>query len=420
MTIFTRGFVAVLLVAGMVLSALSAAAGAATSEGAAETGGGDVLAAQVAAYQRAYPGLSQEQARKAALGQEDRKAIYEEAAKGGGKEFGGAWFDPREGVLHVAATTPAAAKRAEAAGKAKGVTVKAVAVKRNINQLERQAKAIREGKDELAQAARGQVGLDVTTNTVVVSVPAERRAELEAKGVPDGVVLVDDLNIQTEADACASRAGCDTLRAGLYIWRGSAGNNVCSLGFTGRDQYNRRYMLTSGHCSNGNNVTWGQGSRSVGYMYASANSGTLDAAIIPVTNSYFANHAGGELYLQGAADNSGAVQGVAPSVSYIWQGDTVCLAANIVNATGGNRCGVIGTNSDSAVRGMARVDGVDACPGDSGGGWYWLTSSSRRIAFGLHSRSDTGCNGDQGGNRSWFTPMPTVKDWAPWLTIETR
>jgi len=141
-----------------------------------------------------------------------------------------------------------------------------------------------------------------------------------------------------------------------------------------------------------------------------------DASIIQVTNPWFGSDQGGEIY------NTVYVNGVAPTLSYMQAGETVCLSANITNPTSSdNLCGVIGTTSDGAKRGMVRVDGVDACPGDSGGGWYWLTSTGRRIAYGLHSRSDDGCHGDQRGTRSWFSPLPTVRtNWVPWLDVETR
>jgi len=160
---------------------------------------------------------------------------------------------------------------------------------------------------------------------------------------------------------------------------------------------------------------------SIGPMDSSRNSGAIDASIIRVTNSWFTGDLGGEIYLEGDSDRSVDVDSVAPTLSYIWAGDTVCLSANYTSPNGPNYCGVVGTNSDAAVRGMVRVDGLDACPGDSGGGWYWLTSSGTRVAYGLHSRSDTGCHGDQGGSRSWFSAMPTVKSgFTPSLNVEIR
>jgi hypothetical protein len=112
---------------------------------------------------------------------------------------------------------------------------------------------------------------------------------------------------------------------------------------------------------------------------------------------------------------------VAPNLAYIWTGDVVCLAANFTQPNGANLCGVVGSAMDPSVRGMVRVDGLDGCPGDSGGGWYWLTNSGRRIAYGLHSRSDTGCHGDQGGSHSWFSALPLVKVFfTPGLNVELR
>ena len=59
------------------------------------------------------------------------------------------------------------------------------------------------------------------------------------------------------------------------------------------------------------------------------------------------------------------MKGVAPTVGYMVAGETICLSANYVQpAVNGNPCGVLDTNSDAAVRGMARVDGLDACDRD--------------------------------------------------------
>jgi len=373
-----------------------------------------VLDSQIAAYRNAYPGIAEEQARLSAEQQDERKLVYEELLKDGGRGFGGAWYEPTTGVLHVNVTNGGAERRAQDAARSQGVTVETHRVQRSEADLASRAERVRKGNDKLAKAAKGQVGYDVTTNTVVVAVPADQLAELEADGVPEGVTVVADPQIVTEEDyGCTSRTACDyTIRAGSALWRSSTGNDVCSVGFTGRDSWNRRYTLTAGHCSNGNNVTWGTGTAAIGPMYASADSGALDAAIIQVTNPWFTSDAGGEIY------QTLSVNYVAPTLSYITAGETVCLSANFTDPAGGNRCGVVGTNSDPAMRGMVRVNGLDACGGDSGGGWYWLASSTYRVAYGLHSRSDTGCN--VSGGRSWFTAVPTVKSWAPWLAIETR
>lgn len=98
----------------------------------------------------------------------------------------------------------------------------------------------------------------------------------------------------------------------------------------------------------------------------------------------------------------------------------MCLAANFQDPTGTRFCGVIGSNSDAAVRGMVRVDNEDACSGDSGGTWYDL-SGNTRTGYGVHSRSDAGCHGDAGGSQSWFSALPTIKSgFAPGYDVETR
>jgi streptogrisin C len=237
------------------------------------------------------------------------------------------------------------------------------------------------------------------------------------------VTLVPQKAYRIQQDAgCTSRAACDwTIRAGSMIWPGSAGSNNCSVGFTARNSANKRFTYTAGHCSSGAGVTWGTGLQTIGKMGAAVNGGSLDAAIISVDNPWFAWDHGGEIYNEFFPNRSVAVNAVAPSLSYIWSGDLVCLAANFTQPNGFNFCGVVGTNSDSSVRGMVRVDGFDACGGDSGGGWYWLTPSGRRIAYGLHSRSDTGCHGSSGGSHSWFSPLPTIKSlFTPALSVETR
>ena len=176
----------------------------------------------------------------------------------------------------------------------------------------------------------------------------------------------------------------------------------------------------AGHCSSGATL-WGTGNQSIGTLSSSRNTGAVDAAIIPVTNPWFKFDSGGEIYNEFFPNRSVAVNSVAPTLSFIWSGDLVCLAANFTSPNGPNFCGVVGTNSDSSVRGMVRVDGFDACGGDSGGGWYWLTSTGRRYAYGIHSRSNTGCHGSEGGSQSWFSALPTVKStFTPTLNVETR
>ncbi|MEN3361105.1 MAG: streptogrisin [Mycobacteriales bacterium] len=411
------------------LAALAIATPAATAAPTRQPGAdrGPALSAAAQAYRTVYPQLSAAQARAAAAGQEARKSLYTAL---GETTFGGAWFDPPTGQLHILATTPAARDRATVLGHRLGLSVQVHPARYSFAALQRQADALRAGGDELSRAARGHVGIDVAGNRVLVAVPATRLGALgraataAATGAqrPGSVALVADPGRRTQLDAgCTSRTACDvTVRAGSVLWTGSPGSNVCSVGFTARDAGNQRYVYTAGHCSGGNGVTWGTGGIAIGPMWSSVQSGALDASIIKVTNSWFRYDAGGQIYNEYTANRSVPLTAVAPTVGFIWAGDAVCLAANFPAPNGPNYCGVVGTNSDPAVGGMVRVDGLDGCPGDSGGGWYWLTSAGNRYGYGLHSRSDVGCHGSQGGSHSWFSPLPTIKaGFTPNLTVET-
>jgi streptogrisin C len=406
-------------VVGLAAAALATAAGPAS---AADDARGKQLEAGIEAYQTAYPKISLEAAQQAAKQQDERKELYGVLSKGGEQTFGGATFDPVSGVLKVFATDREVAGVASETGKQLGLNVETSLVERSFADLDRQAAEVRARKDALGSYARSYGGIEVANNRFVVAVSPAQRATVEEAAKEAGVTLIDRHTPKTEYDAgCTSRSACDwTIRAGSMIWTPSAGNNNCSVGFTARNSANARFTYTAGHCSSGATL-WGTGNQSIGTLSSSRNSGPVDASIIPVTNPWFKFDSGGEIYNEFFPNRSVAVNAVAPSLSFIWSGDLVCLAANFTSANGPNFCGVVGTNSDSSVRGMVRVDGLDACPGDSGGGWYWLTSTGRRYAYGIHSRSDTGCHGSGGGSHSWFSALPTVKStFTPSLNVETR
>jgi streptogrisin C len=403
--------------------AAAAAFGTLSASAVANDLGNNPIEAGTDAYLAAYPQLSKGQARAAASKSDARRAVYD-AAAADAATFGGAWFDPATDTVHIAATTDAATGEAAAVGRRNGLTVATHRVSRSAAALEAQAAELRAGKGEIGRAAQGKVGVDVKSNQVVAAVSASRRAALGQAAAADGVKLVEDQNIPVEADAgCTSRAACDwTIRAGSIMWRTNTSTPWCSVGFTARNSSNQRFVYTAGHCSTGNNVTWGTGALSIGPMWSSLDSGAIDASIIRVTNSWFTGDLGGEIYISGAISGTAPVKGVAPTVGYMVAGETICLSANFTQPTvSGNSCGILGTNSDASVRGMARVDGLDACGGDSGGGWYWLSSSGNRYAYGIHSRSDSGCHGSAGGNRSWYTAIANAKNgFQPSLNVEVR
>jgi streptogrisin C len=407
-----------------VLTGAGAASGAGGS-GAAVTGkpdltisaaptDGDAVAAISLAYRTVYPQLSARQAEQLALQNDARRALYDKlTSPDSAGTFGGAWFDPVANTVHVNATTSSALSAAASSATSLGLKVRTHRVINSYAGLEAQAAALRSAKTQTGAAALGNVGIDVRHNTVVANVPAEILAQAQAAAGPGVTVAAQQPQNIEEDLGCTARNACDwTIRAGSMLWRTNVGNNVCSVGFTARNSANVRYVYTAGHCSSGAGVTWGTGTQAIGPMGGSINSGAVDGAVIRVTNPWFTGDAGGEIY------QTLHVNGVAPTLSYLVAGETVCLSANYTNPTGPNYCGVIATTSDPAVRGMVKVNGLDACGGDSGGGWYWLSSSGSRIAYGIHSRSVTGCH--VSGGTSWFSAVPTVKAaLAPSLNIET-
>ncbi|MEA2311307.1 MAG: streptogrisin [Solirubrobacteraceae bacterium] len=388
-------------------------------------GQGSPQEAAMLAYQKAFPKITADAATLAASQQDQRKELYYElAGKEGGRHFGGAYYDPMANVLHVAATDQESADMAAKAGEGLGLRVDAFLVAHSFGELEKQAAAVRARTDDLGKIARSHTGIDVRSNSVQVAVTTAQRALVEGAAKDAGVSLVALQSLRVENDSgCTSRSACDwTIRAGSMIWDSSLGNaNNCSVGFTARNASNVRFTYTAGHCSSGAGIGWGTGGQPIGPMGSSRNTGPVDVSIISVTNPWFQFDHGGEIYNEFFPNRTVPVKGVAPTLSFIWSGDVVCLAANFTSPNGPNFCGVVGTSSDPSERGMVRVDGLDACPGDSGGGWYWLTNAGTRIAYGIHSRSDTGCHGSGGGRRSWFSALPTVKStFTPSLNVETR
>ena len=380
---------------------------------------GTPLHAAADAYRAVYPQMSPAAAELAAADQSSRKALYDSIPH---ERFGGAWYDPPSNTVHVAATTAETADAARRRARELGLRIETTLVPRSFAELERQAQALRGGAGALGAAAKGQVGIDVETNRVVVAVPPAQRASLTAGGVPAGVKVVDDPGIVAQPDVCNARDNCDTgVRAGAMLWRTNVGNEVCSVGFTGRNIINDvRWTITAGHCSNGFLVDWGTVGETIGPLFATMDAGSVDASAILINNPRYTNDLGGRIYRDAAFGGIVDVDAVVPTLADIVAGDTVCLAANFTDVNGPNLCGVIGTNSDPAVRGMARVDGVDGCGGDSGGGWYSL-SGSTRTAYGFHSRSDVGCHGAPATADSWFSPWPTVQSaLLPGVDIEIR
>ncbi|WBB81695.1 hypothetical protein O7606_10190 [Micromonospora sp. WMMD882] len=388
------------VVLALIASTLSAPAYAA--DPVAADSGQDEIQAAILAYRTVYPTISDGAARLAASQQDARKQLHEQLAKEP-QTYGGGHFDPLSGVTHVALTDQASADRAATVGRSLGLTVQARVVERSYDELERLADTVRAGADQLAVLAKGRVGVEVESNKVTVALTAQEEASLPKGAVPSWATIVPASVDEVEEDVCTSRANCnDNLRSGLVIRRSGGG---CSLGFTARSSTGTRWALTSGHCGGGSVTNWSTAGTPIGPMHPvnALNSGAVDAGAIQVTNAGYAADTLGRIAI--SASTWVPVKGRAHTMSFIWVGDVVCVSARYAApATFGNPCGVITKTSDASQRGLVRYEGYDPCPGDSGGGVYWLPSSGKRYAFGLHSRSVSGCNVRPG--KAWFSALP--------------
>jgi streptogrisin C len=398
--------VTALLAVSTLMSPAQAAPGLAPAAGAWDLGpGSDPLRTMAQAYLASYPGLTPEAAHAAARAQAAAGLALKTELADRWDRFGGGWFDPRTASYHLAVTDPATGRALVATGAEHGVTVHTPLVARSLDQLEAEVTALQAGTSRLSRAAAGRVGLDVATNRVLVAVPAGQVATL-ARQAPAGVTVIPATDVDVEPDACTSRADCDDLLASGLVIRNDLGLPVCSLGWTARyTAANRRLALTAGHCTTGFPQAWSVGDttvRPIGTVLARLDFGRVDVGYIEVTNPFYTGDTFGRIYF-GPPDVMVPNQG---QRFFTLIGDVTCLSARFTDpAATGNPCGVVLSNNDPNVRNLVRIDGYDACPGDSGGGWYWLNGNAgnARVAVALHSRSADGCNSSLGV--SWASPI---------------
>lgn len=397
----------------VVLAAALAAVPAGGPAAAAETGPAmdtdqDPIATAVQAYRRVYPQMSVNAARLAAAQQGLRKELHDRLVREP-STYGGSYFDAPSGVAHVTLTTAAAAERY---GRELGLTVRAHVVARSFVELWGLAESLRAGTGELGAVAKGQVGVDVAGNKVTVALTDQQKAGLSPGAVPPWAKIVPASTLQTELDVCTNRATCDTdLRAGISITRSGVG---CSLGFMARSTV--RWALTAGHCADpAGTSTWSTNGSQIGSLSTvnALDAGAVDAGAIQVTDPTYAADTVGRIYL--SSTSWVGVDGWADTMSAITAGAVVCISARYqAPATFGNPCAVVTNPSDPTNRGLVRYEGYDPCGGDSGGGVYWYYTTSppdvtpvtkARYAFGLHSRSTTGCN-VTASPVAWFSALP--------------
>ena len=221
-------------------------------------------------------------------------------------------------------------------------------------------------------------GVDVASNTVLVTMPAGRGAAFVAKARTFGAAVRVERRpaVQTEA-----------FYGGQAILHGGS---RCSAGFNTRSGSGRNYLLTAGHCTNLGGTWTTSGGQTIGPVAASSFPGN-DFGAIRISNPASLDPRGGVL-------NNGAFQDIT-GASRVMVNSTACKTGS----TTGTTCGRVQAYSvtvryaQGTVSGLTRTS-ICTQPGDSGGAMF-----AGSQAQGITSGGTVGsCS--QSGFQSFFQP----------------
>jgi streptogrisin D len=283
-----------------------------------------------------------------------------------GAQGAGAYLDA-SGRLTVNVLSAGAAAQVRAAGATPRL------VTRSLAGLERVKAAL----DAAGAPVGASWGVDVPSNTVLVSVPAGAGAGFVARARSFGaaVRVQHTRAVHTQA-----------FYGGQAILHGGS---RCSAGFNTRSGSGRNYVLTAGHCANLGGTWTTSGGQTIGPVAASSFPGN-DFGAIRISNPTALDPRGGVLHNGAFRDITGA--------SRVPVNTTACKTGS----TTGTTCGqVLAYNvtvryAEGTVYGLTRTN-ICTQPGDSGGAMYYST-----LAQGITSG---GSFGGCGGNfQSFFQP----------------
>ena len=221
-------------------------------------------------------------------------------------------------------------------------------------------------------------GVDVASNTVLVTVPAGRGAAFVAKARTFGAAVRVERSpaVQTQA-----------FYGGQAILHGGS---RCSAGFNTRSGSGRNYVLTAGHCTNLGGTWTTSGGQTIGPVAASSFPGN-DYGAIRISNPAALDPRGGVLDNGAFRDITGAGRVIV--------GTQACKTGS----TTGTTCGpVLAYNvtvryAEGTVSGLTRTR-ICTQPGDSGGAMF-----AGSQAQGITSGGTVGsCS--QSGFQSFFQP----------------
>jgi streptogrisin D len=297
----------------------------------------------------------------------DPAATADRLTKALGPQAAGAYLD---GAGRL--TVNVLGARAAAQVRAAGATPKLVT--RSMAGLER----VKASLDAAAGAPVGSSwGVDVASNTVLVSVPAGRGAAFVAKARSFGsaVRVQHTRAVQTQA-----------FYGGQAIYRGGS---RCSAGFNTRSGSGRNYVLTAGHCTNLGGTWTTSGGQTIGPVAASSFPGN-DFGAIRISNPAALDPRGGVL-------NGGAFQDIT-GAGRVPVGGWACKTGS----TTGTTCGTVQAYNvtvryaEGTVYGMTRTN-ICTQPGDSGGAMFAGSQAQGIVSGGTIG----GCGG---GFQSFFQP----------------
>jgi streptogrisin D len=263
--------------------------------------------------------------------------------------------------------------RAAAQVRAAGATPRQVT--RSMAHLQRVQKSLDAARNAPVGASWG---VDVATNTVLVTVPAGRGAAFVARARSFGAAVRIQRTpaVQTQA-----------FYGGQAILRGGS---RCSAGFNTRSGSGRNYVLTAGHCTNLGGTWTTSSGQTIGPVAASSFPGN-DYGAIRISDPAALDPRGGVLYYGAFRDITGAGR--------VAVGSQACKTGS----TTGTTCGTVQAYNvtvryaEGAVFGLTRTN-ICTQPGDSGGAMF-AGSQAQGITSG---GTIGGCN--QSGFQSFFQP----------------
>ena len=221
-------------------------------------------------------------------------------------------------------------------------------------------------------------GVDVASNTVLVSVPAGRGAAFVARARSFGSAVRVERTPAVRTQA---------FYGGQAIYRGGS---RCSAGFNTRSGSGRNYVLTAGHCTDLGGTWTTSSGQTIGPVAASSLPGN-DYGAIRISNPASLDPRGGVLHNGAFRDITGA--GRVPV------GSQACKTGSTTGTTSGTvRAYNVTVNyAEGTVFGLTRTN-ICTQPGDSGGALY-----AGSLAQGITSGGTIGgCS--QPGFRSFFQP----------------